>query len=78
MVSCSNNSSGTENNSDKAKTATITDTFVPNKKLPKGASRLDNLPANVKGFVQKNYPGYIVSIAVSGPLLQKSAHLIFH
>ncbi|MDQ2719863.1 MAG: hypothetical protein M3Z26_08925 [Bacteroidota bacterium] len=68
MVSCSNNSSGTENNSDKAKTATITDTFVSNKKLPKGASRLDNLPANVKGFVQKNYPGYIITIAVLDPL----------
>lgn len=68
MVSCSNNSAGAEKNSDKAKTYTSTDTFASNKKMPKGASRLLNLPANVKGFVQKNYPGYIISIVVSDPL----------
>ena len=36
--------------------------------MPKGASRLNNLPANVKGFVQRKYPGYIITIAVSEPL----------
>ena len=68
MISCGNDGSGTENNSDSAKISTKTDTFVSSKKLPKGASRLHNLPANVKGFVQKNYPGYIITIAVSDPL----------
>ena len=68
MISCSNNSSLTENKSDMAKTSTKTDTFVSDKKLPKGASRLHNLPSNVKGFVQRNYPGYIITIAVSDPL----------
>lgn len=68
LISCSNDSSGTENNIDKAKTSTNAETFVPVKKLPKGASKLNNLPANVKRFVQRNYPGYIIAIAVSAPL----------
>jgi hypothetical protein len=68
MISCCNNSSGPENNSVKLRASTSTDTFASNKKLPKGASRLLNLPANVKGFVQKNYPGYIIAIVVSDPL----------
>ncbi|MEO8861536.1 MAG: hypothetical protein ABI358_08945 [Ginsengibacter sp.] len=72
MIRCSNNSSGAENNSDKTKTSTNADTFVSNRKLPTGASRLHSLPANVKGFVQKNYPGYIIMIAVSDPLCDGS------
>ncbi|HEY5371898.1 MAG TPA: hypothetical protein VIJ75_23185 [Hanamia sp.] len=44
------------------------ETFVSNKKLPKGASRLNNLPSNVQGFVQRNYPGYLITIVVSDPL----------
>ncbi len=68
MASCSNHSSGTENNSDMAKASPNTNTFVSNKKLPKGASRLYNLPPNVQGFVRKNYPGYLITIAVAATL----------
>ena len=68
MISCGCNSPGTENNTDKPKMPTKRDSFVSNKMLPKGASRLNNLPSNVKGFVQRNYPGYLITIVVSDPL----------
>jgi hypothetical protein len=64
MISCDSNSSGTKNNTDKPKMPTKRDSFVSNKKLPKKASRLNNLPSNVKGFVQTNYPGYLIIIVV--------------
>ena len=68
IISCHSNNSGTENNTVKPKIPTKRDSFVPNKKLPKDASRLNNLPSNVKGFVQRNYPGYLITIVVSEPL----------
>ncbi len=68
MISCGNNSSGTENNSDEPKMPTERDSFVSNRELPKGASRLNSLPFNVKGFVQRNYPGYLITSVVSDPL----------
>lgn len=64
-ISCSNDSSGAENKNDDVNKPANKANFLPAEKLPKGASRLHNLPSNVKGFVQRNYPGYLITIVVS-------------
>lgn len=68
ITSCKSDNAEAKNKSDEVGTHVNTSKFVPIKKLPKGASSLKNLPPNVKSFVQGNYPGYIITIAVSDPL----------
>lgn len=67
-ISCSSDNAKTQSNRDGARILVNKETFVPARKLPQGASSLNNLPSNIKGFVERNYSGYIITIAVSDPL----------
>ncbi len=80
IVSCGNNSSqqnaGTKSNQQtamdslKADSASQNkvDTMASNTHLPAGIIALDKLPAGVKEFAEKNYPGYKIINAASDPL----------
>lgn len=65
---CGGNGAENKNRNLEAMKTDSLDTFLLTSKLPKGATTLHNLPANIQGFVQENYPGYSVTIAVSDPL----------
>ncbi|MDP4284384.1 MAG: PepSY-like domain-containing protein [Bacteroidota bacterium] len=68
IISCSNNNSETVHKQQRSIKPLNANTAISNSPLPKGAKPLHSLPANVIGYVKKNYPGYSIIIAVSDPL----------
>lgn len=70
VISCGNNSSKTNGGTTSKQEAIKPGNAAIHMPLPGGAIAVDKLPAGVKEFVTKNYPGYQIKSAASDPLCQ--------